>query len=60
MKNTYTSPKLTQFGTVESLTQLFGTSTAADTGYLNGFPLITGHGSEDGIFVPCSLAPSGC
>ena len=60
MKKAYSKPELTEFGTIESLTQLFNVSSASDTGFLNGNPIITGHGSVDGIFVPCSLPGVSC
>ena len=50
MKKTYQQPKLVVLGTVESLTQAFGSSTSQDTFTYSGF---TGHatGSRDGVLV---------
>ncbi len=50
MKKQYQQPKLVVLGTVESLTQAFGSSTSQDTYTFGGF---TGHatGSKDGIVV---------
>ena len=53
MKKTYSTPSVVEYGTVEGLTQLFRVSSASDTGFLNGNPIINGNGSEDGIFLPC-------
>jgi hypothetical protein len=55
MKKTYEKPKITVLGTIEEITQAFGSSSAADVIYFGGQPLPTlmpTHGSQDGIVVP--------
>ena len=53
MKNTYETPKLIVHGTVEEMTQHFGSSSASDVIYIGGYDSIPGHGgSQDGIVVP--------
>ncbi|MGG6296559.1 lasso peptide [Leptolyngbya sp. AN02str] len=54
MKKAYTAPKLTNHGNVESLTQAFGSSPAADVVYIGGSNVPTNVGSTgsvDGIIV---------
>lgn len=62
MKKTYIAPQMTTHGTVESITQAFGTSSVTDTVYaghsnLNqgnsqlGTPIGHSTGSHDGIVV---------
>jgi hypothetical protein len=53
MKNTYETPKLIVHGTVEDLTQFFGSQTATDTLYVAGQPYGSGYpGSQDGQIIP--------
>jgi hypothetical protein len=39
MKRSYESPAVTNYGSVEALTQVTGTDTAKDTLFFNGEPL---------------------
>lgn len=51
MKKTYSSPRLTEYGTVNELTHLFGNPGAGDLGYdENNTPIPGGGGagSQDG------------
>jgi len=53
MKNTYETPKLTVHGTVEDMTQFFGSQSATDTLYIAGQPYGNGYpGSQDGQIIP--------
>jgi hypothetical protein len=54
MKRTYETPKITVLGTIEEMTQAFGSSSATDTIYIGGTPLPYGGftGSRDGQVVP--------
>jgi hypothetical protein len=51
MKKTYSSPRLTEYGTVNELTHLFGNPGAGDLGFDasgNPIPDSGGAGSQDG------------
>jgi|GEM_PF-5482540 len=53
MKKTYTTPKLEVLGTVESLTQHYGSPTGGDLIYeANQDPIPGRGGSRDAIIVP--------
>ena len=52
MKIKYEAPKLTVHGTVEDMTQFFGSSTATDTLFFAGRPYGSGLGSTDGQIIP--------
>lgn len=55
MKKTYTAARLTTYGSVEDLTQAFGSSSAADFVYIGGSNVEQGFestGSRDGIITP--------
>jgi hypothetical protein len=58
MKRTYETPKITILGTIEEITQAFGSSSAADALYIGGTPLPSPPGgfgftgSRDGQVVP--------
>ena len=51
MKKAYETPKVIVHGTVEEMTQAFGTSSAIDTIIYGSFAF-QGTGSQDGIVVP--------
>lgn len=49
MKKTYSSPRLTEYGTVNELTHIFGNPGAGDLSYdANDQPQENGAGSQDG------------
>ena len=53
MKQAYETPRLVEHGTVEQLTQAFGSSSATDTIYYGSYGGFPGHGgSQDGVVVP--------
>jgi hypothetical protein len=52
MKRTYETPKITILGTIEEITQAFGSSSATDTIYFGGAAYGGFTGSRDGIVVP--------
>jgi len=53
MKETYETPKLIVHGTVEEMTQAFGSASAADTIYYSPWGSFPGAGgSQDGVVVP--------
>jgi len=51
MKNRYETPKVIMHGTIEEMTQAFGSASAADTIVYGSFAF-QGTGSSDGIVVP--------
>jgi hypothetical protein len=52
MKKTYETPKVTVLGTIEEITQAFGSSSATDTIYYGSLTFPGNGGSQDGIVVP--------
>ena len=60
MKKTYNAPKLTNHGSVEAITQLFGSGSRKDFIFFSGNPnnvapgtVVTAtYGSQDGVVVP--------
>ncbi len=55
MKNVYKSPKLIRHGSVESITNAFGSQSATDTVFVGGSnasPSFPSSGSVDGVIVP--------
>ena len=52
MKKTYETPELTVHGTVEELTQAFGSASAQDTIIYGSFSFPGSGGSQDGIVIP--------
>jgi hypothetical protein len=52
MKKTYETPKLVIHGTVEGMTQAFGSAAAVDTIIYGSFSFPGNGGSQDGIVVP--------
>lgn len=52
MKKSYTTPKLTIHGTVDEITQAFGSSQTNDTIYFGNSIFGTHNGSQDGTIVP--------
>jgi len=53
MKKTYETPQLFVHGTVEDITQFFGSQTASDTLYVAGQVYGDGYsGSRDGQIIP--------
>ena len=55
MKKAYTAARLTKYGSVEELTQAFGSSPAADFVYVGGSNVQNGipsTGSTDGVITP--------
>ena len=52
MKEKYETPKVIVHGTIEEMTQAFGSASAADTIIYGSFAFPGNGGSQDGIVVP--------
>jgi hypothetical protein len=52
MKKTYETPKLVIHGTVEEMTQAFGSASATDTIIYGSFSFPGNGGSQDGVVIP--------
>jgi len=52
MKEKYETPKVIVHGTIEEMTQAFGSASAADTIIYGSFSFSGSGGSQDGIVIP--------